>query len=235
MSREIHAALAAPFTPEQVRERVGAGGMRLRWVPARAVAERLNAVLGVTGWDFYVTAVTATDSVVLGTLTIRLPDGTTSTRTDYGYQTGGSGESLKESSSDALRRCASLVGVATYLWGAEGSSAAPGAAKVAMRAPQAAPAAEHVPTGAMTEQQQVALAAAMMFGGSECPTHHKAWVFREGVAKASGKPYAFWACPSGKDQATGKFCEAKPSREWVAAQGAAKPKPAEDDLSSLPF
>lgn len=51
---------------------------------------------------------------------------------------------------------------------------------------------------------------------SVCPTHRKAWTFKEGVAKATGRPYAFWACDV-KDDAG--FCKAKPKASWVALQG----------------
>ncbi len=57
---------------------------------------------------------------------------------------------------------------------------------------------------------------AALAADSTCPTHRKAWTFKEGVAKATGKPYAFWACDV-KDEAG--FCKAKPKASWVALQG----------------
>lgn len=231
-NQEIYAALAAPFAPELVKQRVGAGGMTLKWVAARAISDRLNAVLGVTGWDYNLMA-TEVENVVLATLTIRLPDGTTAYRSDYGYQTGGSGEALKEASSDGLRRTASLFGVASYLWGAEGSSApqrlAPPPAPVA--APVQRPALD--PARPLTDDQAVALKAAMLFGGGECPTHHKAWVLKPAGVTKTGREYkAFYSCGAGK-LPDGTWCNAKPSADWVASQSTNSST--SDGLEELPF
>jgi hypothetical protein len=87
---EILAALSAPFPPEVIRHRVGAGGKDLTWVDARTVAARLDEVLGVNGWDFAVEPVGDTNTVV-GILTCRFPDGTVARRQDFGYETGSHG------------------------------------------------------------------------------------------------------------------------------------------------
>lgn len=227
---EILAALSAPFPPEVIRHRVGAGGKDLTWVDARTVAARLDEVLGINAWDFAVEPVGDTNTVV-GILTCRFPDGSVARRQDFGYETGGSGESLKEAASDALRRCASLFGVARYLYGGD----KPAAGRISAHAlkpvsqPQAAvPAVGH---------DTVVLKAAMaMFGNDNCPEHGQPWTLKPGgVSKASGKPYQpFWACSGRTD---GAFCKKKPSIDFINAQAAplGEPVRAEEDLSELPF
>jgi hypothetical protein len=227
---DILAALSAPFPPEVIRHRTGAGGKDLTWVDARTVAARLDEVIGISAWDFAVEPVGDTNTV-LGILTVRFPDGTVARRQDFGYETGGSGESLKEASSDALRRCASLFGVARYLYGGEKPAAgrvyAPTAKPV--NQPQVAP----LPIGHDT----VVLKAAMdMFGADNCPDHGQPWTKKPGgVSKTTGKPYApFWACSGRTD---GQFCKRKPSLDWINAQAApiGEPVRAEEDISDLPF
>ena len=227
---EILAALSAPFPPEVIRHRVGAGGKDLTWVDARTVAARLDEVLGVNAWDFAVEPVGDTHTVV-GILTCRFPDGSVARRQDFGYETGGSGESLKEAASDALRRCASLFGVARYLYGGE----RPAAGRVALPAlkvmslPQTA--------APVVGQDTVVLKAAMaMFGNDNCPDHGQPWTKKPGgVSKATGKPYQpFWACSGRTD---GAFCKRKPSIDFINAQAAplGEPVKTEEDLSELPF
>jgi len=227
---EILAALSAPFPPDVIRHRTGAGGKDLTWVDARTVAARLDEVLGINAWDFAVEPVGDTHTVV-GILTCRFPDGTVARRQDFGYETGGSGESLKEAASDALRRCASLFGVARYLYGGE----RPAAGRVAlpplkaMSLPQtAAPAVGH---------DTIVLNAAMaMFGNDNCPEHGLPWTKKPGgISKASGKPYQpFWACSGRTD---GAFCKKKPSIDFINSQAAplGEPVKTEEDLRELPF
>lgn len=225
---EILAALSAPFPPEVIRHRPGVGGKDLTWVDARTVAARLDEVLGVNGWDFAVEPVGATSTVV-GILTVRFPDGSVARRQDFGYETGGSGESLKEAASDALRRCGSLFGVARYLYAGDrapaGRVSAPTATPV--NRPQVQPAGHDT----------VVLKAAMdIFGADNCPEHQQPWTKKPGgVSKATSKPYApFWAC-SGKTD--GQWCKRKPAMDWIAKQEApiGEPVRAEEDLSDLPF
>ena len=49
-----------------------------------------------------------------------------------------------------------------------------------------------------------------------CPKHKTPWVRKQGVAKASGKPYDFYACDAPKDE--DGFCRARPSIGWVNLQ-----------------
>lgn len=81
----------------------------------------------------------------------------------------------------------------------------------------------------------VALAAAMIFAGGECPDHQTPWVLKPAGISKAGKPYeAFYTC-SGKTD--GQYCRRKPSAQWLSAQA---PAPAaapslEETLDELPF
>ena len=227
---DILAALAAPFPPEVIRHRPGVGGRDLTWVDARTVAARLDEVLGIDAWDFSAEPVRDSNTV-LGMLTVRFPDGAVARRQDFGYETGGSGESLKEAASDALRRCASLFGVARYLYAGERASAP------RISAPTPKLAAQPEPVSQAPGHETVVLKAAQLFAEGECPDHREPWQRKPGgVSKATGKPYnPFWACSGRTD---GQFCKRKPAIEWVNAQAAApagEPERAESDLESLPF
>ena len=48
-----------------------------------------------------------------------------------------------------------------------------------------------------------------------CPEHGVPFEHRKGTAKATGKPYSFWACP--KKSKGGGFCDHKPE-EWLDSQ-----------------
>lgn len=237
---EILAALEAPFTADQIRQRTGRGGISLSWVDARTVAARLDQVLGLSGWSWHIER--QQDGVVLGTLTVTLPDGTTVVRQDYGYMTGGSGEDLKEAASDCLRRCASLYGVGRSLYQHGAQHDAPTQPRAA-----AVPAAAYLETASATDRVLVAKAQAI-FGaasaeidaGGACPEHHTAWSLRpSGVSKATGKPYpAFYTCGQ---RAGDGYCRRRPPMTWLQAHPVDAPAPAVavdeavTSLEELPF
>jgi len=60
-------------------------------------------------------------------------------------------------------------------------------------------------------------AAVQMSESGQCPKHRRVWAWKEGIAKATGKEYAFWSCDAPKGPEG--YCSEKPSREWVRAQG----------------
>jgi len=209
MSKQIAAALAAPFTGTDLKTRPGRGGMTFTYADARAVAQRLDDVLGITGWNFESVVVDSTAKAIKGTLTIRV-DGVASTKEDYGYPNGGqSDEPLKEASSDALRRCAALLGVGRSLY-ASGTGASLSVAPTPLSVASVKASQPSVSTS------DVAVAAAMLFAEGECPDHRTAWSFKPAGISKAGKPYnAFYAC-SGKSNGT--FCQRKPSIAWTNAQ-----------------
>ena len=237
MSKQISAALAAPFEEKDLKHRPGRAGMTFTYADARAVAQRLDDVLGLTGWEFEVAVADAARGVVKGTLHI-VVDGKTVIHEDFGYPNSTQDdEPLKSAASDALRRCAAQIGVGRSLYSPErGHTPARAAAPVSV--PQIA---KPEASSALSDDDQVMARAAMLFvaGATEgtC-SHGEDWQLKPGgVSKVSGKPYNPFYAASHKTP-DGGWCKDKPSQQWVAAQSAAPAKPKlvpEEDLSELPF
>jgi hypothetical protein len=111
---ELFAALAAPFEPEEVRIRPQ-GGRNLQYVTARTVMNRLDDVLGPENWwDEY----QPLEHSVICRLTVKLPDGSTLTKSDAGGYAGmpDSGDDEKSGFSDAFKRAAVKFGIGRYLY-----------------------------------------------------------------------------------------------------------------------
>jgi hypothetical protein len=228
MSKQIAAALAAPFTGTDLKTRPGRGGMTFTYADARAVAQRLDDVLGLAGWQFEVKVADPAAKVVHGTL-IAVIDGVTTVRQDFGYPNSAQDdEPYKSAASDALRRCAAQLSVGRALY-ASGTGAS---LSVAPRAVSVDSVTQSQPSVLSTD---VAVAAAMLFAEGECPDHRTAWSFKPAGVSKAGKPYnAFYAC-SGKSNGT--FCQRKPSIAWVNAQTApsGEPERTETSIEDLPF
>jgi hypothetical protein len=116
---ELLARLAEPFDPAEVRFKPGQvrgnRALALAYVDARAIQDRLDAVLGVDGWqDDY--EVLACGSVVCR-LRLRV-GGAWVVRTDVGApsEQPDAGDRLKAAFSDALKRAAVKFGVGRYLY-----------------------------------------------------------------------------------------------------------------------
>lgn len=111
---DLFAALAAPFEPHEVKVRSTAG-RQLHYITARTVMNRLDNVFGPENWwDEY----SPNENSVLCRLTIRLPDGSTLTKSDAGGYAGmaDSGDDDKSGYSDAFKRAGVKFGVARYLY-----------------------------------------------------------------------------------------------------------------------
>src|SRR5712691_10396905 len=122
---EVYGRLAAPFevTFTDVR-----GGVEMKYVSGEQVVTRLNEVLGVGGWSFRVLGhdihAEADEVWALGELVAEIGERTV-TRQQFGSQkvrrsrsTGAPldlGLDLKGASTDAMKKCASLLGVGLYL------------------------------------------------------------------------------------------------------------------------
>ena len=229
MSKQIAAALAAPFTGTDLKQRPGRGGMTFTYADARAVAQRLDDVLGLAGWQFEVKVADAQRFVVHGTL-VAVIDGVTTVRQDFGYPNSAQDdEPYKSAASDALRRCAAQIGVGRSLY-ASGTGAS---LSVAPRAVSVDSVKASQPSVLSTD---VAVAAAMLFAEGECPDHRTAWQFKPAGVSKAGKEYnAFYACGGKTD---GQFCKRKPSIAWVNAQQQAptgEPERTETSIEDLPF
>jgi hypothetical protein len=144
MSEEIYAALCAPFEEGETFT-LKKGGAELTYITGEAVTSRLNRVLGVDGWEFQVTAQGHDErhAWVQGQLTAHFPDRGV-VRGQFGECQTNAGLSLgdarKGAATDALKKCASLIGVGLYLsHKAEVEQATQAAAPVVRERPTAVP------------------------------------------------------------------------------------------------
>jgi hypothetical protein len=119
-------------TPKhEIKYRQGRGGMQFAYVEHGYVTERLNLVFGFN-WDFEIVDKQILDDEVIveARLTVRTPGGQTIVKTQFGgaeikRHTSGpkSGRPLsiaddyKAAASDALKKCASLLGIGLDLYG----------------------------------------------------------------------------------------------------------------------
>lgn len=124
-STALYTRLAAPF--EQTFTDVR-GGVEITYISGEQVVSRLNEVLGVDGWTFRVAAhdihAEADEAWVLGELVARFGESSV-TRQQFGSNkikrsrsTGAPldiGFDLKAAATDAMKKCASLLGVGLYL------------------------------------------------------------------------------------------------------------------------
>lgn len=117
--------------PHEIKMRQGRGGMQFSYVEHGYVTERLNLVFGFN-WDFEVMdkQILEDEVIVEAKLTVRTPGGQTIVKTQFGgadikRHTAGarSGKPLsiaddyKAAASDALKKCASLLGIGLDLYG----------------------------------------------------------------------------------------------------------------------
>lgn len=123
---DLYDRLATPF---DVTFRDLRGGVELEYVTGEQVTTRLNEELGFLAWSFRILEhgihAEADECWTLGELTVEI-DGRTVTRQQFGSQkikrsrSSGTpmdiGFDLKGAATDALKKCASLVGVGLYLW-----------------------------------------------------------------------------------------------------------------------
>ena len=120
-AQAVLAKLSAPFDVDVIRVKPGplsrSGKAKVHlYVDARAVIDRLNAVLGFN-WQFAWESVPLPDGKigVRGRLTIRLSDTLVCTREDAG-EASDEMEALKSAVSDALKRTSVQFGVGRFLY-----------------------------------------------------------------------------------------------------------------------
>lgn len=131
--------LTRPFPPEQIKQRAGQGGKQLNYLETHSVIARLNE--GCDAWDFSVEKYEIFDEevIVLGKLVIessvtKSAFGGSSITRDRDGKAASIADDLKAAASDALKKCASLVGIGLELW-AGGGAQTPRAESRPMPAP----------------------------------------------------------------------------------------------------
>jgi hypothetical protein len=216
--------------------------MTFTYADARAVAQRLDDVLGIEGWQFEVKVADPIRGVVHGSLAL-VVEGKTTIRQDFGYPNSAQDdEPLKSAASDALRRCAAQVGVGRSLYSPEkGIQVPPKAAARPYEPVRALSVDSSGGSGTASDDDILAAKAAMIFAASvdddRC-SHGESWTLKPaGISKVSGKPYeAFWA--ASHKAPDGSYCREKPSAKFLNAKKSAEPAPKlvpEDSLEELPF
>jgi hypothetical protein len=235
---KIAAALAAPFEEKDLKHRPGRAGMTFTYADARAVAQRLDDVLGIEGWQFEVKVADPIRGVVHGSLAL-VVEGKTTIRQDFGYPNSAQDdEPLKSAASDALRRCAAQVGVGRSLYSPEKGVQVPPRG-VAPRS--VAPTGVSVDSTRVSDDDIIAAKAAILFAAGvdddRC-SHGESWTLKPaGISKVSGKAYeAFWA--ASHKAPDGSYCREKPSAKFLNAKKSADSGPKlvpEDSLEELPF
>lgn len=152
MNKDTYAKLSEAFPKEETFTLPGKGG-GLTYITGEGVISRLNEVLGVGNWDFAILGWTQIekDFIVHGRLSVRLPNFDTVVKEQIGSVTNAGGmslgDSLKGAATDALKKCASMVGVGLYLSHKEATNRpAP---------PSAAPAQRRVATTGELREQYV--------------------------------------------------------------------------------
>ena len=125
MPKELYTRLAAPF---ESTFRDTRGGVELEYITGEQAISRLNEVLGVARWNFRILQhginAEADEAWVLGEIVADI-EGATVARQQFGSQklkrsrASGApldiGFDLKGAATDALKKCASLLGVGLYL------------------------------------------------------------------------------------------------------------------------
>ena len=130
----------------EIKLRQGRGGMQFSYVEHGYVTERLNLVFGFN-WDFEIVdkQILEDEVIVEAKLTVRTPKGQTIVKTQFGgaeikrHASGPrSGRPLsiaddyKAAGSDALKKCASLLGIGLDLYGRDRVDEEPPAVPVAV-------------------------------------------------------------------------------------------------------
>jgi hypothetical protein len=120
--------LRARIPEEYIKTRPGGGGNQLSYVEVAFVANRLDEAF--RSWDFNCEVVSHGETkkgdpeiVVKGTLSVQCEDNNWTTKEQYGSCVANRGmdigDAYKGAGSDALKKCATLLGVALELYGEE--------------------------------------------------------------------------------------------------------------------
>ena len=128
MNRE---SLEEPFSPQQIKQRVGNFGQTLDYIEGHAVIQRLNDAFEGK-WSFHVKSheILETEVVVLGELMaegiIKMQFGSSSiTRAKHSGEIISLADDLKAASTDSLKKCATMFGVGLHLYSGNCPTAKP--------------------------------------------------------------------------------------------------------------
>jgi hypothetical protein len=150
--------LTRPFRADQIRTRQGRSGQQLAYIEVADVIERLN--LALPSWSFEVVSHQVLDDEVVVHARLRAGD---VVKEDFGAHevtksrndgtTVCVGDDLKSAASDALKRCARLLGVALDLY--KGGDATPRAAAPTRRPVQLATEAQMAKVRSLAAQKRI--------------------------------------------------------------------------------
>lgn len=119
MKRDV---LCRPFPPEQIKQREGQGGKMLSYVETHSVIARLNEGCEVWSFEIIEHQILDEEVVVVAKLTadgiMKMAFGGAEITRDREGRAMSIADSLKAAGSDALKKAASLLGVALDLYGA---------------------------------------------------------------------------------------------------------------------
>jgi hypothetical protein len=149
--------LTRPFTPEQIKQRPGQHGKILSYVDVAAVTERLNEAFEFL-WTFEIVRHDVQDRevIVLGKLTAdgvtKMAFGGATITVDNQGKVVSLADDLKAAASDALKKSASLLGVALDIYAGQ----AAGTPETSRRGPGPSPRAHPMPVGDRLTSRQLA-------------------------------------------------------------------------------
>lgn len=116
-------------TPKQyIYSRPGKGGKQFTYVPVGYVQKKLNRTFGFAGWDFEIVdqGIIENQIWVKGKLTVKDSKGRTITKMQFGAsdvkrtketkEMLSLGNDMKIATSDALKKCAALLGIASDVY-----------------------------------------------------------------------------------------------------------------------
>lgn len=123
MKQETRTILETPFTANQVKQRKGLWGKTLDYIEGHSVIGRLNEAFQ-SDWSFSLTEYRIMDDEVIVVGRLKVNDvvkeqfgSSNITRDSQSRKTLCVGDDLKGAATDALKKCASLLGVGLHLYG----------------------------------------------------------------------------------------------------------------------
>ncbi len=219
----IYEALARPFENTQTDVR---GGVTITYITGEQCVSRLNEVLGVAGWCFRVVEhgyhQESDEFWSLGEISA-LIDGQAVVRQQFGSQKVKRsratdspldiGFDLKGATTDALKKCASLLGVALYLSHKE----TPAESEQATPQPSRSAGQPSAPTGTLV--------------CAECNAALKEVRFRDGTVWAPAQLASYGRRKHGRVLCMDHYREANAARKRAEARASAP----SNDINSIPF